>query len=114
MSVFGIVANDPELSYTPSGVAVCHFRVAVNQQRSGDETTTWVKVTCWRRLAESVAEHMKKGEAVFVSGNDVQVSSFQTRAGEPGASLELTASDVRFLGKRAPVDEADPVGMIPF
>ncbi len=101
----GNVGRDPELRYTPSGVAVCDFSVAVNKRWTDNSTseqrekTTWFRVTCWRGLAETVSQYVKKGRQVLVTG-EVDASAWSDNDGNPRASLEITARDVKFLGRR--------------
>ena len=103
--VVGNVGRDPELRYLPSGVPVCNFTVAVTERwtDSGNneqkEKTTWYRVACWRRLAETANQYVKKGMQVMVVGN-VEARAYTDNSGQPAASLELTARDVRFLGSR--------------
>lgn len=53
-----------------------------------------MRVTCWRGLAEHVAETYRKGDRVQVTGRRVQARAFVTRDGEPAATLEVTADEV--------------------
>ncbi len=103
--IVGNVGRDPELRYTPSGQAVCDFSVAVsrrwtdrtsNEQR---EKTTWFRVTCWNKLAETVNQYVSKGRQVLVTG-EVDASAWIDSEGNARATLELTARDVKFLGRR--------------
>lgn len=108
--IIGNVGRDPELRYTGSGVAVCDFSVAVNKRYTVNgekrEETTWFRVTCWRQLAETVAQYVRRGRQVMVIG-EVRASAYADKSGQPAATLELTANDVRFLGGR---DEAGGQG----
>lgn len=112
----GNLGKDPELRYTPTGTAVCDFSVAVNERWTGQdgekkEKTTWFRVTAWRQLAETAAQYLSKGRQVMVIGT-VDVSAWKGQDGEPRATLEVTARDIRFLGSRegagAPGGEAGP------
>ena len=103
--IIGNVGRDAELRYTPTGVAVCDFTVAVsrrwndrntNEQR---EKTTWFKVSAWRGLAETASQFVHKGMQIMVAG-EIDASAFQGQDGQPRASLELTARDIKFLGRR--------------
>lgn len=103
-TIIGNVGKDPELRFTPQGVAVCDFTVAVNKRyttQGGDsrEETTWFRVTCWRQLAETVAKYVRKGRQIFVVG-EVAASAYTDKAGQPAATLEITAQTVKFLGQR--------------
>jgi single-strand DNA-binding protein len=103
--IIGNVGRDPEMRYTQSGVAVCDFSVAVsrrwtdrtsNEQR---EKTTWFRVSAWRGLAETVNQYVHKGMQVMVTG-EVDASAYAGQDGTPRATLEITARDIQFLGRR--------------
>jgi single-strand DNA-binding protein len=69
----GNLGSDPELRYTPNGVAVCDFSVASSRKWSGSdgtetEETYWARCTAWRELAENIAESLRKGQRVIVTG----------------------------------------------
>ena len=111
--IVGNVGRDPELRYTSSGAAVCDFSVAVsrrwndrtsNEQR---EETTWFRVSAWRNLAETCNQYVHKGMQIMVTGR-VNASAFMGQDGQPRASLDLTALDVQFLGRRG--ERADDDG----
>ncbi len=110
--IIGNLGRDPEMRYTPDGTAVTSFSVAVTRRWTGSdgnqsEKTTWFKVTCWRKLAETTNQYLKKGRQVMVIG-DIDASAWTDQEGKPRASLELTARDVKFLGSREPSGEASP------
>ena len=101
--VQGNLGRDPELRYLKSGTAVCNFSVAVserwkdgksNEQR---EKTTWYRVAAWGTLGESCNTYLEKGSGVLVAGT-VSARGYTNNDGDPVASLELTAREVRFLG----------------
>ncbi len=103
ITIVGNVGRNPELRYTQNGVAVCDFSVAVNKVTNVNgekrEKVTWFKVTAWRQLAELVNQYVQKGRQVMVVG-EVSVSAYTDKSGQPAATLELTANEVRFLGGR--------------
>ena len=83
--IVGRVGRDAEMRFTPSGVPVTGFSVAVNRvwnNASGErqEKTTWFKVTCWRKLAETAGEWVKKGQLILVEG-EVARARVETRPG---------------------------------
>jgi single-strand DNA-binding protein len=97
--IVGNLGRDPEMRFTPDGTPVTDFSVAVNKRWTGadgsqSEKTWWFKVTCWRKLAETTNQYLRKGRQVMVIG-EIDASAYIPR--EPRASLELTARDVRFL-----------------
>lgn len=102
--IIGHLGADPEMRYTPAGVPVTNFSIAVtrrwkDQNGNPQEKTKWVRVTAWRKLAEICNEHLSKGRLVFVVG-DVTASAWMGQDGEPRATIELTAEKVIFLGGR--------------
>lgn len=105
ITIVGNVGRDPEMRYTGGGTAVCSFSVAVSRSWTDKTTnerrekTTWFKVTAWRQLAETCSQYVKKGMQILVIG-EIDASAYVTQNGEPRASLELTASTVKFLGSR--------------
>lgn len=108
--IVGNVGRDPELKYLQSGVPVCNFTVAVNQvsgtAENRTEKTVWFRVAAWRQLGETCAKYLAKGKQVMVIGT-VDVRAYTDNSGQPQATLELTARDVRFLGTRA---DGQPTG----
>jgi single-strand DNA-binding protein len=98
--IVGNVGRDAEFRYTPQGIAVCDFSVAVNKVtgRGEDrkESTTWFKVTVWRDRAEIAQQLIKKGRKVMVIG-EVKASAYTDKTGKPMASLEVTANEFKLL-----------------
>jgi single-strand DNA-binding protein len=108
-TVVGHLGQDPQMRYTPTGVPVTSFSVATtrrwtNANGEQQEKTTWFRVTCWRKLAELAAQYLQKGRLVLVEG-DIDAQAFTDKQGNLRASLELTATTVRFLGSRAEAGE---------
>lgn len=99
--IVGNVGRDPELKYLQDGTAVCNFSVAVSKTTgSGDNRqtkTVWFDCAAWRQLAELVNQYVSKGRQVMVVG-EIDVRAYARKDGTPGASLVLTARDVKFLG----------------
>ena len=97
VSIVGNVTRDPELRFTPSGAPVCTFGVAWNRryERSGEqvEEVSFFDVTCWRSLAENVAESITKGTRVIVYGR-LDQRSWDTPEGERRNKVEIVADEV--------------------
>jgi single-strand DNA-binding protein len=108
--IVGNVGRDPEMNYTPQGIAVCKFSVAVNRVtgkgENRKEKTTWFRVTVWRERAETASQYIKKGMRIMVIG-EVDVSAYTDKSGQPAASLELTANDFKFLDRRGEGEGGD-------
>jgi len=113
--VVGHLGKDPEMRYTPSGVPVTSFNVATSRRWTNangeqQEKTTWFRVTCWRKTAELAAQYLQKGRLVLVEG-DIEASAWTDKEGAARASLELTATSVKFLGGRGEGGEGVPAAL---
>lgn len=111
ITLIGNLGRDPEMRYTPSGVPVTTFTVAVNRRWTGQdgqpqEKTLWFRVTAWRKLAETASQYLTKGSKVLVVGTLEEPQAYIDREGQPRASLEVTAQDIRFLSTRSEGMEA--------
>jgi single-strand DNA-binding protein len=94
----GRLTADPELRFTPSGAAVTNFTLAANDRvKDGDEwkdgEALFLRCSCWKQLAENVAESTRKGDLVIVTGKLGQ-RSYETREGEKRTVVELKAFTV--------------------
>jgi single-strand DNA-binding protein len=101
----GNLGRDPELRYTPQGDAVCSFSVATNEKKkdkSGEmqNIATWFRVTLWRNLAENASKYLTKGSPVYIEGR-LRVEDWTDRDGNNRQSLEVTATDMHFIGSGA-------------
>ena len=104
ITIVGYLGRDPELRYTPDGTPVCDFSVATTERRkdrSGEmqDLTTWFRVTVWRKQAELAGQYLSKGRQVYVEGRLLQ-REYQDRDGHTRYSLEVTATDLHFIGSR--------------
>ena len=113
----GNLGSDVEMRYTPSGVPVASFNLAVNKSFVKEdgakvEKTLWVRITCWRKLAETVAQYLTKGRQVMVVGEIEEARGYLDQEGNARASLEVTAQTVRFLGQREGGDSAGNNGSV--
>ncbi len=117
ITLIGNLGNDPEMRYTPSGVAVASFNLAVNRSWTGQDgqkqdKTTWFRVSVWNKQAETVSQYLSKGRQVLVIGEMEEARAYTDRDGNMRASLEVKAQSVRFLGQRgdAPAGSGDMGG----
>lgn len=95
VTVIGRLTRDPDMRYTPNGVAVTNFGIAVKRPYNREETD-FFNVIAWRKLGENVASYMKKGGQIAVSGR-LQSRSYETRSGEKRNTVEIVAENVQFL-----------------
>lgn len=97
----GRLATDPELKYTPSGVAVANFRVAVDRSfanSQGEKETDFIDIVTWRQSAEFCANYLTKGRLVAIDGR-LQVRNWTTQDGQKRRTAEVVADNVRALDR---------------
>ena len=96
----GNLTRDPELRYTPKGVAVANVGLASNRKyRQGDELkddACFVDVTVFGSTAEAVAKHLDKGRKVLVEGR-LRFNTWETEGGQKRSKLDVIAERVNFL-----------------
>ena len=112
LTIVGNAGADAEMRYTPSGVPVTTFSVATSRRVKDQDITTWHRVTCWNKLAEVTGEYVHRGDRVLVTGIVEARAFLDKRTGEPRAALEVTASNVRFLGGNSD-ERSRPTGAVP-
>jgi single-strand DNA-binding protein len=99
VTVVGNVTRDPEMRYTPSGVAKASFGVAVSRRwqnrtsQEWEEQTSFFNVVCWREMAENVCESIGKGARIVVSGR-LEQRSWETENGDKRSVVEIVADDI--------------------
>ncbi len=98
LTIIGNLVEDPELRFTPSGMALAKLRVAVNrrwrdQSDEWQESTSFFTATCWRELAENVAETLQKGSRVIVTGR-LEQRSWETPDGDKRSVVEIQVDDI--------------------
>lgn len=97
--LIGRLTKDPELSYTPSGVAVTRFTLAVDRNftnSQGEREADFIQVLTWRQLAEVCANYLKKGHLTAVEGR-IQTRHYDNQEGRRVYVTEVVADNVRFL-----------------
>jgi single-strand DNA-binding protein len=99
ITLAGNVSSDPELRFTPSGVAVASFSMAINEGTKDKQTTMFVRVTCWEKLGETVMQWLTKGQGVLISGKMQPARGYVRKDGDVAASNEVTAFTVQFGAK---------------
>jgi single-strand DNA-binding protein len=110
--LIGRLTKDPDLRYTPNGVAVATFTLAVDRpftNQQGERETDFIPIVVWRKLAEVCAQHLGKGRLVAIEGR-IQVRTYDGNDGQRRWVTEVVANNVRFLdrGKGDPKDQIDP------
>ena len=111
----GNLTKDPELSETPSGVAVCKFSLAVSRDYTnaeGNRDTDFFNITVWRGRAENCGKYLKKGNKVAVSGS-IQLRNYEDNQGMKRTAVDIIVQDCEFLTPKANGDSFDDVADAP-
>jgi len=121
--IAGYLGRDPEMRYMPDGRPVTTFSVATNRKWTGrdgqlQEETIWFRVSAFDKLAETCNQYLAKGRPVLVEGRLRADPSGGPRIwtgndGTARASFEVTASTVRFLGRKDEGAPAAPAAAVP-
>lgn len=110
--LIGRLTKDPELRYTPTGVAVSNFTLAIDRNyknSSGERDTDFINCVAYRQLAEIVANNLAKGKLVAVDGR-IQVRSYTGQDGQKRWVTEVIAEDVRFLSPKGSTEDSSQYG----
>src|SRR5690625_2988847 len=92
----GRLTRDPDLRYTPNGVAVANFTIAVNRAFSRENEADFINCVAWRKPAENLANYMKKGSQIGVDGR-IQTRSYEGQDGKTVYVTEVVADNIQFL-----------------
>lgn len=95
----GRLTADPALRYTPSGVAVANFTLAVERSfkdQNGNRGVDFIDCVIWRKLAEVVAEKLGKGRLIAVTGR-IQTRNYEAQDRSKRKAVEVIVDEVQFL-----------------
>ena len=126
--LIGNLGRDPEMNYTPSGVAVTKFSLAVSRNSktsTGErrEETEWFNIVAWRQLAETCNTYLRKGSKVYIEGR-LTTRKYTDKNGVERTAIDVTANEMEILTPKSQsggsgnsegflaggADEIDPLG----
>jgi len=100
ITIVGNLTDDPELRFTPNGVAVANVRVAVNRRKRNPQTNEWedaldgyFTVNVWRDYAQNVADSLSRGTRVLITGR-LTSRSYQDKDGNTRWVTEIEADEI--------------------
>lgn len=99
--LIGNLTRDPELRYTPSGIAVCSFGIATNRAWTTDtgekkDEADFHRIVAWSKLAEICSQFLTKGRKVYVEGR-LTTRNWTAQDGSPRSTTEVIISDMILL-----------------
>lgn len=101
--IVGNLGRDPEMRYTPSGVAVASFSVATSDEWKDKDTghkqerTEWHRIVAWRGLGEVCGKYLRKGSQVYIEGK-IQTKSWEDKDGIQRYATDIIAQNMQMLG----------------
>lgn len=103
--LIGRLVADPELKYTPSGIAVAQFRIAVDRplsqearQQGQEKQADFIDIVAWRQSAEFASQYLTKGRLVAVEGR-LQIREYVTQDGQRRKAAEIVADNLKGLDR---------------
>lgn len=104
--LIGNLGKDPEVRYTPNGLAVANITLATSDswkdKQSGEmqERTEWHRIVFYQRLAEIVGEYLRKGSKVYVEGR-LQTRKWQDKTtNQDRYTTEIIAESMQMLDSK--------------
>jgi single-strand DNA-binding protein len=99
--LIGNLGSDPEMRYTPGGVAVCRFSLATSKKYTNKEGvkvehTDWHRIVVWRKLAEVCGQYLKKGNPVMIEGR-IEYGSYE-KDGVKHYTADIVTDSMQMLG----------------
>ncbi len=114
--LIGNLTRDPELRYTPAGLGIATFGIAVNTPIGKDEQgnrkteTLFVDVVAFGRQAETIAEYLKKGSLIYLEGR-LRYRTWEDANGLKRSKHEIILNNFQFLSSKAKSEPTEDVGM---
>jgi single-strand DNA-binding protein len=110
--IVGNVTRDPELKYTPKGMAIARIGLAINRKFAGEdgqqrEEVTFVDVDAFGKQAETIGQHVRKGSSLLVDGRLKLDEWTDKQSGQKRTKLGVVLEGFQFLGKK---DDSAPQG----
>ena len=106
VSLIGRLTKDPEIRYTPKGVCVGNFTLAVN--RTFDkEQTDFIQIIAFNKTAEVVGNHLKKGALIGCEGS-IQTRTYDNEEGRKIFVTEVITNQIHFLESKAKIENTPP------
>ena len=108
--LIGNLGRDPEVRYTPSGVAVANFSIATsetwtNKDGEKETRTEWHRIVAFGRLGEICGEYLSKGRQIYIEGR-IQTRDWEDREGIKRYTTEIVANQMLMLGTRDQAESA--------
>lgn len=102
VDLIGRLTADPELRYNSNNVAYSRFTLAVNRSflnANGEREADFISCVAWRKTAELINKHFKKGSEVGLSGR-IQTGSYEKENGDKAYTTDIIIEEITFIGSK--------------
>ncbi len=110
--LIGNLGRDPEVRYTPDGLAVANFSIATSEKWKDETRTEWHRIVAFGKLGEICGEYLSKGKQVYIEGR-IQTREWEDRDGNKRYTTEIVANNMIMLGSKNSADAGRPAAAIP-
>jgi single-strand DNA-binding protein len=107
--LIGRLTRDPEMRYTPAGVATTSFTLACDRPTAAgkEKEADFIPIVTWRQTAEACANYLRKGRMCAVEGR-IQTRNYENNEGKRVYVTEVIADNVRFLERNEQPQQEEP------
>jgi single-strand DNA-binding protein len=102
VNLIGRLTSDPELRYNSSDIAYTRFVLAVNRpftNSDGEREADFISCVAWRKTAELICEHFKKGSEIGLSGR-IQTGNYERADGTKAYTTDIIIEEITFVGSK--------------
>jgi single-strand DNA-binding protein len=105
--LIGNLGKDPEIRYTPSGLAVANFSLATSEtwvkEGQRESRTEWHRVVAFGKLAEICGEYLSKGKQIYIEGK-IRTEEWEDKEGNKRFTTKIIADQMLMMGSRDMAD----------
>jgi single-strand DNA-binding protein len=103
----GRLGRDPEVRFSADGNAICNFSIAVGYKSKEKETTEWIRIVSFGKLAGVCGDYLRKGSQVYIAGR-MTTRKWLNKDGVEQFSTEVVSEHMQMLGGK-PEQSAPPI-----
>jgi single-strand DNA-binding protein len=97
VTLVGHLGHDPATKHVPSGESVTEFSIATSRKRKTGDSTTWWRCAMWGKRGEVIAQYLRKGDPILVTG-EPHMRPWTDKDGHERQSLEVDVREFAFVG----------------
>jgi single-strand DNA-binding protein len=109
IALIGRLTRDPELRYTPNGVPVANFDLAVDRpvtKQAGEREADFIRIIVWQKQGENAAKYLSKGRLVAVEGR-LQIRTYDDQQAQKRRVAEVVAGNIQYLERASEGGKAE-------